>query len=112
MKRILLTTGFVLLLFVAPAWAQIGGGNVTFKVSGAGDVVYTHEFHVGQRGLGCSECHYHVFARAANNFKDRATMAEMQNGKSCGSCHNGRKAFGLEKNCARCHGNDKLAAGQ
>jgi c(7)-type cytochrome triheme protein len=31
-----------------------------------------------------------------------ATMDDMEIGQSCGACHNGEKAFGVE-NCDPCH---------
>lgn len=112
MKKYILTIGLISLLLTPAAWAKIGAEDITFMVSNAGDVVYNHDVHVEKLGLGCSECHYRVFARAAHNIRDKATMTEMQNGKSCGSCHNGRRAFGVDKNCSRCHQNYNVTAAQ
>lgn len=103
MKKALLTGLAVSLLLSSAAWAKIGGGDIAFKVQEAGNVVYTHDFHVGTLRLKCAECHYHIFNMAANNTMDKATMSDMLNGKSCGACHNDRKAFGVAKNCSRCH---------
>jgi c(7)-type cytochrome triheme protein len=35
----------------------------------------------------------------------KITMAEMNEGKNCGVCHNGQKAFksGDQANCGKCH---------
>jgi c(7)-type cytochrome triheme protein len=30
-------------------------------------------------------------------------MAEMEKGKSCGACHDGKTAFATTANCAKCH---------
>ncbi len=91
----------VSLFLVSSAWAKIGGGDVTFAVSGAGDVLYSHDIHVGKLGLKCSECHYRLFNPVAHS--NQATMADMQKGQSCGACHNGQRAFDVKANCNRCH---------
>lgn len=109
MKKSFLAGIAVTLILSSAAWAKIGGGDITFKVKEAGNVVYTHDSHVVKLGLKCAECHYHIFNRMANNYKDKATMFDMMNGKSCGVCHNGRKAFGVEKNCIRCHQNKTIS---
>jgi c(7)-type cytochrome triheme protein len=33
------------------------------------------------------------------------TMKEMEEGKACGTCHNGEKAFGVKdkEGCGKCH---------
>lgn len=102
---LILVGGIVSLFLFSAAEAKIGGGDITFKVAAAGNVVYSHDIHVGKFRLKCTECHYRIFNRAANNDKDKATMADMLNGKSCGACHNGGKAFEVAKNCTRCHQN-------
>lgn len=104
MKKTIMSA-LVSLLLVSPAGAKIGGGDITFTVQKAGDVVYSHDFHVGKIGLTCTECHYRIFSRAANSEKDKATMAGMESGKSCGVCHDGTKAFSVTQNCIRCHQN-------
>lgn len=103
MKKYIFMIELISLFLTPTAWSKIGGGDITFLVKDAGNVVYNHDSHVDKLGLGCSACHYGIFARAAHNIRDKATMTEMQNGKSCGSCHNGRRAFGVDKNCSRCH---------
>ncbi len=72
--------------------------EITFKVKATGATVFSHATH-GARSADCSTCHPALFAtRAAKRF----TMAEMAKGKSCGACHNGRKAFGISS-CVSCH---------
>lgn len=44
MEKALLTGIAVSLLLSSAAWAKIGGGDITFKVKEAGNVVYTHDF--------------------------------------------------------------------
>ncbi len=89
------------LFITTAAWAKVGGGDITFSVHGADNVVYSHDVHVTRVGLKCADCHYKVFKMA--RLQNQATMADMQNGVSCGACHNGQKAFAVKGNCNRCH---------
>ncbi len=92
----------MLCLVMAPAaWGKVGGGDITFSVKGASDVLYSHDFHVTRAGQKCTDCHYKIYKMA--NLRQQATMADMQNGKSCGACHNGQKAFTVKANCTKCH---------
>ncbi len=89
------------LLAASAAWGKVGGGDITFSVTGASDVVYSHEFHIAKAGLKCTDCHYQIF-----NMREevrRWTMADMVKGKSCGACHNGQRAFAVQENCTKCH---------
>jgi c(7)-type cytochrome triheme protein len=73
----------------------------------AGDIVYTafgksvfsHDKHGDV--FGCDTCHPRLFQarRGANKV---ATMNDMKSGQSCGACHDGNKAFGVDE-CAPCH---------
>ncbi len=89
------------LILASAAWGKVGGGDITFSVKGAANVVYSHDRHVTKAGEKCSDCHYKIFRMA--KLQQQATMADMQNGKSCGACHNGQKAFTVKANCAKCH---------
>lgn len=91
----------VCLLVMSVACGKVGGGGITFSVKGAGNVVYSRVQLVMKTGQKCSDCHYNIFRMATLN--KQATMTDMQSGKSCGACHNGRKAFTIEANCKKCH---------
>ena len=59
--------------------------------------LFSHRTH---QSFGCYACHPGVFPQAAVGF----THAEMQEGKFCGRCHDGRTAFAIPgATCARCH---------
>lgn len=74
-------------------------GNITFKTS-AGEAVFSHEIHLGM--FKCTDCHTKIFPFKAGSRK--ATMAEMEAGKSCGACHNkGKDAFSVQDDCGKCH---------
>lgn len=103
MKQGLVAGLAVVFLVSAAAWAALGGGDIFFSVSGAANVLFSHDEHAGKTKIGCTECHYAVFINRANHRK--ATMTDMQQGRSCGACHNGKRAFGVSdvKLCGRCH---------
>ncbi len=80
------------------------------RASTLGDVIYTHPGNdslapayfphwVHRIKYKCYACHDDLFPmqRTAN-----PTMAAMVKGESCGTCHNGKLAFGLDT-CHRCH---------
>jgi len=75
--------------------------DITFATENAGKVVFSHKNHIRQKQMAnnCKACHDTIYP-----FKQKATytMADMDKGKSCGACHNGKDAFAL-KDCARCH---------
>ena len=90
----------LLSLAAAPALGKVGGGDVTLKNKG-GDVVFSHEGHVDGAGLDCRACHAELYLSSGQHRK--VSMKEMQKGKSCGACHNGKKAFSVKENCGNCH---------
>jgi len=103
MKRWFLSGIAVSLLAMSYAWAETGGGEIIFDIEGTPSVVFSHESHVGAAKKKCSECHYGIYT---NHSQRKAVgMAAMRAGKSCGTCHDGKKAFGVasSQNCEKCH---------
>lgn len=90
----------ILIAVAAPTLAVVGGGDVTFDVKEPGKAVFRHESHVVVAKLGCKECHPRLYLDVAKS--KRATMKEMEKGKSCGACHAGKRAFALD-DCTKCH---------
>jgi c(7)-type cytochrome triheme protein len=86
--------------FGSVAYAGVGGGDITIKNEG-GNVVFSHENHVEGAGLKCQDCH----AKWYTNTKQHkaVTMKAMEQGQSCGTCHNGKTAFSVKDNCESCH---------
>lgn len=82
------------------AIAGVGGGDITIKNKG-GDTVFSHENHVEGAGLKCQDCHAKLYINTKQH--KAVTMKAMEQGKSCGACHNGKKAFGVKENCESCH---------
>ena len=71
--------------------------QVVFNVKETGRTVFSHGLH--SKRYSCSTCHTKLFAIGGNK---HVTMAAMEKGKSCGSCHNSKKAFALA-DCDKCH---------
>jgi len=93
----------VTLMLLAPlcAWGKIGGGDIVFQVSGKAGVLYSHDDHVMKFGIKCKECHYKIYSTVEGHKK--TTMAAMEKGESCGVCHDGKRAFGVNTGCVKCH---------
>jgi c(7)-type cytochrome triheme protein len=71
-------------------------------------VVFSHEKHVGEQKLKCNNCHTKLFQMRKGKTEKKAgklTMEAMQQGKFCGACHNGERAFTVKSpdNCVKCH---------
>ena len=71
--------------------------DITYQVKQTGPVHFSHARHLKE--MQCDACHSKLFAAGPNR---TFTMAEMEKGKSCGACHNGTKAYSIEK-CGTCH---------
>ncbi len=104
MKKFLVLAILVVMLAVAgAAYAVPSGRTLEFEPKGAGKVVFSGKVHA-DKGLKCADCH------ASGVFKmkkgaDAITMEAMREGKFCGHCHNGTKAFSVKDaaDCAKCH---------
>lgn len=68
-----------------------------------GKVTFSHETHF-DKNLKCTDCHVKVF-KMKRGISGTPTMAAMNEGKFCGACHNGGKAFTTKDaaNCSKCH---------
>ena len=73
--------------------------EIQFKIKGIEPASFSHEFHTA--AYSCKDCHTRVFPFKAGT--KHYTMASMETGKSCGACHNGKEAFTVAGDCAKCH---------
>jgi c(7)-type cytochrome triheme protein len=73
--------------------------EITFKLKGVTDAVFSHQVHIGM--FKCPDCHTKTFPYKTGAVK--STMASMESGKSCGTCHNGKDAFTVAGECDKCH---------
>ena len=70
----------------------------TFVYSSAGLTTrFNHESHAK---LGCKECHMSIFQMKKG--MSSMTMDSIYQGRYCGACHNGKKAFSTSE-CTKCH---------
>ncbi|ABK99190.1 cytochrome c3 family protein [Pelobacter propionicus] len=72
--------------------------EIVYQVSATGATHFSHKKHL-ETSPDCARCHPGLFAAGPNR---RATMVDMEKGRSCGACHNGKSAFGLSR-CTSCH---------
>ncbi len=100
MKTITMATVLLAsLAFAGTALAVPPGITLDFP-SPMGKVVFSGKVHA-DKGFKCSDCHTKIFPMK----KTTLTMAEINAGKECGTCHNGTKAFKASDpaNCTKCH---------
>ena len=74
--------------------------NVTYKVKGAGETIFSHAKHLSATQGACKKCHN---GTVISGKAKAVTMAEMEKGQSCGACHNGKPTFTVSASCDRCH---------
>src|SRR5512138_550589 len=79
-----------------------GGGDITFNLTKADPVHFSHDYHLKLRGLKCAACHFQKFSKGASYEMNKSAITKQD---FCAHCHNGMKGFdvGAAKNCARCH---------
>ncbi len=104
-KRLMIILGLLSICFtphVVIAADQIFTGILYTKPLES--VIFSHQDHV-RKGLSCSTCHSGLFEMEALNVQKNKdfTMDSLYQGKYCGACHNGKKAFASDTQCARCH---------
>ena len=101
MKFCRIFTVFFMLLLLQNTAVAVTVRDAVFTTKNAGTVVFKHADHINKKAMSknCRACHDTVFDLKN---KKSFSMADMKKGKSCGVCHEGKKAFALEA-CARCH---------
>jgi c(7)-type cytochrome triheme protein len=103
-----------LMLSVGNVMAVPPGQKVELD-SPQGKVTFDGKVHA-DKGLQCADCHVKPKLFEMKKGGDKMSMAAMNEGKFCGTCHNGKKAFSVKapENCVKCHkaaaGADKAAA--
>ena len=101
--------------------ASVGGGLLALALAGSawpslpklpkeralprgadspGVVVFKHAPHVDHKRPDCTTCHPALFPILQRG--PRITHEQMEAGRQCGACHDGKSAPGLE-DCAVCH---------
>ena len=100
MKNVTKMAAFLIVVLAsAQAMAVSAGKTIEWETS-MGKVVFKGDDHAG-KGLKCNECHTKIFKMKKGSTEMK--MADINAGKFCGECHNGKKAFKSAGNCAKCH---------
>jgi c(7)-type cytochrome triheme protein len=71
-----------------------------------GQVTFNHATHVDDAKPACTTCHPALFSILKDGAPAPRTAivhAKMEKGQQCGACHDGKKAFAIEDDCAGCH---------
>jgi c(7)-type cytochrome triheme protein len=99
---VLLTLVIAVAFVVGSAFAVPPGKTVEFAGGSEGKVTFDGGVHA-KAGLKCGDCHTKIFKMKKGG--DVFKMADINEGKYCGECHNGTKAFKASDpaNCAKCH---------
>jgi c(7)-type cytochrome triheme protein len=66
-----------------------------------GPVVFSHKSHVEIADNKCTGCHPAPFKML--HPAGRMTHDELNAGRLCGACHDGKTASGVEESCEHCH---------
>jgi len=101
MKLLWITLTAALICYSIPA-AALEIKDKIFSTENAGKIVFSHDSHLKKKNakspnINCKACHNSTMEKGVHY-----TMAQMEQGKSCGQCHNGTAAFALSK-CTVCH---------
>ncbi len=91
------------LLFIPASFAARWVADMAYLPSDATGVVeFSHYSHLEVLGRDCTTCHNRIFHIEAGK-NPPVTMGEMEQGKSCGTCHDGERTFAVSANCQFCH---------
>jgi len=99
--RTIVASLFLYAFLLATAGAVPRGRVLTWDTSG-GTVVFDGKSHA-EKGMKCKDCHEGIFKRKQGTAA--MTMKDLNEGKYCGACHDGKKSFNTTDaaNCAKCH---------
>ncbi len=101
MSKIIALSVAMLIFTISMAFAVPPGKVLKWECE-EGVVVFSGSKHAGN-GIKCTQCHIEVFRMKRG--ENKMTMAELNEGKFCGACHNGKTSFSTsdERYCAKCH---------
>ncbi len=89
-------------LAVSVAFAVPQGKIVEFKGSPMGTVIFDGTVHA-KAVSSCKDCHKADMFTQMRKGATPITMKDIQEGRLCGNCHNGKVTFAVTANCGRCH---------
>ncbi len=98
-----LTVLFIASVFAGVAMSVPAGKTVDLS-EGGGAIIFDGSVHAKKK-IKCKDCHPVPFAQERG--KTEMTMGDIAEGKFCGKCHSGKRAFAAdsdkEENCTKCH---------
>lgn len=109
------TTGATVLLMIAAAvWcASLAAASlpklpgelaIARSAESPGQVTFNHGSHVDEAKPACTACHPREFRiLKANAGKTPIRHADMEKGRQCGKCHDGKTSFNMTDDCTMCH---------
>ena len=71
-----------------------------------GQVTFLHETHVDAARPDCTTCHPRLFSilkQVGGAKRVPLVHAEMEKGRQCGACHDGKRASAIQDDCTHCH---------
>jgi c(7)-type cytochrome triheme protein len=69
-----------------------------------GQVLFNHTTHVDPARPECTSCHPSDFRiLKANVGTKKIAHEKFDQGRQCGRCHDGKKAFAIDADCTNCH---------
>jgi c(7)-type cytochrome triheme protein len=81
-----------------------GALKVAKSAESPGQVIFNHETHVDSSKPACTNCHPKEFRILKADAGTRTIRhSDMEKGRQCGACHDGKKAFALTDDCTACH---------
>jgi len=94
-------TLLVFAVFFGSASALMPGKTAVYDAPN-GKVTFDGKAHASA-GLKCPDCHTKIYQMKKDAGKIK--MADINAGKGCGTCHNGKKSFKSSDaaNCSKCH---------
>jgi c(7)-type cytochrome triheme protein len=98
-KVSIIVTIILCVFSIGVAYAQqlkAAPGDIVYNAYGSpGTVTFSHEIHVKEHKLQCSDCHPEIFGMT----RGEAKMLQ------CTTCHNGKRAFSNRDQmlCTNCH---------
>ena len=102
MQKLICLIVAVLFFSAGSALAVPAKKTIEFNKSPMGTVIFDGTLHKEQ-DLKCKDCHNKDMFPKMKQGTVEITMDEIYAGNLCGVCHNGKRAFDAQSNCARCH---------
>ena len=96
----------VIMVFCASSVQAIQPGKTVTWETPMGKVTFDGKNHADAK-VGCLDCHSKIFKMKKGSTV--FSMADINAGKFCGKCHNGKRAFASNDpgNCEICHSKKK-----